>query len=230
MAIGGLLTSAVLAAALAVAIVVRLDDGTPITFTITGQAFEVSAGLGVYWQVASLVSIFTYASWLSWQYRVHTNAVVIGPDKVPTSPAWGVLCWFVPFVNLVKPFQVVREIQRASSIGRVRTGRWIAWLWWACWIAATLVVSFAFVRFFSALVGALSVVPRRTPEFPPVVVELTPLTLQLFVVAEVLVVADAVLAILIVSRITRDQIVPPAFLDAPVDHRSPLVPPRPDLG
>lgn len=113
-AIGGLLASAVYTGIAATVIAARLVADVPFTITITGPTMELPAGLQAFQRISPVVSLVTHTTWLVWQYRGHTDARVIAAETAPTSPAWGVLCWFVPFLNFVKPFQVVREIQHAS--------------------------------------------------------------------------------------------------------------------
>ena len=55
------------------------------------------------------------------------------------TPGWAVGWWFVPFANLVKPFQTMRELWKASGgeedWGHSRTWSLIGW-WWAAWLTA----------------------------------------------------------------------------------------------
>ncbi len=47
--------------------------------------------------------------YLMWLHRVVRQLNAWGRE-VGATPGWAVGCWFVPFVNLVKPFRVVRSI------------------------------------------------------------------------------------------------------------------------
>jgi Domain of unknown function (DUF4328) len=83
-----------------------------------------------------LVFAATVIVWCVWQHRSQQAArdLVAGME---TSPAWAVGCWFVPFVNYVKPFQAMRELWLASE-GTATWQRQPTWpalgWWWATWL------------------------------------------------------------------------------------------------
>jgi hypothetical protein len=129
------------------------------------------------------------------------------------TPGWAVGWWFVPFANLVKPFQSIRELWKASSADRawpeIRTWPVIGW-WWGSRAGAFLV---------AALVGLVAGV--RSDD--PISIESHIFLDQLGLALAVSSIASAILAILIVrSVVTRQK-----------DLRIPVVeiatpPPRPD--
>lgn len=214
-----LLLSAAVAAAAALAMVILLQAGNTLTFAVSGTEIDGPAGFRVFQMVSFLVSTVTQVLWLAWQYRVHTNARLAAPDRVSTGPGWGVLCWFVPFVNFVKPFLVMREIRRASVPHRAG-GRWILGLWWACWIgpsvAGVLVAVDVVFDMFETL--RRSTMPQR------VVVELDEGSLQLIAAAELSVILAAVFGVLLIREVTRSQVA----LGRAIADASGSVPPRPD--
>ena len=53
------------------------------------------------------------------------------------SETWVWLGWIVPIVSFWLPFQVVRDILKASHAGVVPARLWLG-LWWACWIIPML--------------------------------------------------------------------------------------------
>ena len=58
------------------------------------------------------------------------------------TPRWSIGWWFVPFVNLVKPYQIVREVHDRMAIGGTSAGDWIILAWWLTWLvgrAATVI-------------------------------------------------------------------------------------------
>ena len=86
--------------------------------------------------VVWLVSLAVAAiGWLLWQHSAHRWVATIDEGKHGFSPRWGVGCWFVPFANLVLPYQAVREIWLA---GGVRATRWTTRVWWAAFLAHVL--------------------------------------------------------------------------------------------
>jgi hypothetical protein len=80
----------------------------------------------------NVIYITVFIGWLVWQHRDHRLLRhAVGPTRF--TPGWAVGWWFVPFANLVRPYQVVRE---AASVGEGEPAvdsRLII-SWWACLI------------------------------------------------------------------------------------------------
>ena len=80
---------------------------------------------------------------LIWMRRVYGNAVATGFVRIRLSPRWVVGTFFVPGVNVLWPFLVIREIWSASgpeadsAIQRRSTPAWLAW-WWGLFVFATV--------------------------------------------------------------------------------------------
>ena len=98
---------------------------------------------------ASWLFVLTGIIWLLWQHRAHGNLLAAGVPHLAFTPGWAVGWWFVPFANLVKPFQSVREVWKASSGDErwesPKTWPVIGW-WWGMWVgalAAGIAVGFA---------------------------------------------------------------------------------------
>lgn len=182
-------------------VVDRLAAGDTLSFSISDRGTIAARGaFPVFQWVSFVISTLSYVTWLVWQYRVHTNARLFAHDLVPTGPGWGVLCWFVPFVNFVKPYLILREI-RAASVPRRRGGRWVTRLWWGAWLGGGILSSAAMVEavldVFNDLRG--SIMPRLF------VVELDEGTLHLIVAAELLLIIAAVFAVIIIREVTQGQ-------------------------
>jgi hypothetical protein len=134
-----------------------------------------------------------------WLHRAYRNLPALGADRLDTTPGWAVAYFFIPFVNLYKPFQAVREIWRESAPGaearesfggvsaRVGASALLGW-WWGCWIAANVA-------------GRAS---ERAADMAGSI-EGTLLASWVSIVADALFVFAAVLAILIVKRIDEMQ-------------------------
>src|SRR5262249_21379522 len=127
--------SAVLSAALDVSQIVwgdRLDkpDGDLAAALIVG-----GAGLGLV--VSTIIAIVFYCIWI---HRAAKNLRALGRRGLAFTPGWCVGWFFVPFGNLVKPYQAVSEIWKASAPDadadgwRARSGSSLVGLWWAMWI------------------------------------------------------------------------------------------------
>ena len=73
----------------------------------------IAAGLIAILEVPlRLASIVAFLIWL---YRAYGNLSPLQARNLEFSPGWAVGWWFIPFANLVKPFQVVREVYNESD-------------------------------------------------------------------------------------------------------------------
>lgn len=112
-----------------------LDDGSGVTVPI--------ALIGL----ASLVEIparlATIVLFLVWLYRVYGNLSPLKALNLEFSPGWAVGWWFIPFANLIKPYQAVTEAWRESDpdysedFGYLTSSvenPWIFPVWWGFWI------------------------------------------------------------------------------------------------
>jgi hypothetical protein len=78
--------------------------------------------------------VITATAWFVWLHRAVSNAWALGRPTEFT-PAWSVGWWFVPFANLVRPYQIVRSLED-------ELGAWsnapVFW-WWVSYIAGGIV-------------------------------------------------------------------------------------------
>jgi hypothetical protein len=75
-----------------------------------------------------------------WIYRASANAHAIS-DEMTISPGWAVGSYFIPILNLFRPYQAMREIWLASHF----RGNWHAEsspglliVWWSLWIGTAI--------------------------------------------------------------------------------------------
>lgn len=52
-----------------------------------------------------------------WIYRAHRNLRLLQIPELKFTPGWAVGWFFVPFANMVKPYQAMRELWKASAYG-----------------------------------------------------------------------------------------------------------------
>src|SRR2546430_678851 len=64
----------------------------------------------------------TAVLWLVWLYRAYTNLVFVGSKRVRFSPTWAVGYWFIPFVNVVRAYQVMKDLWLRSDSRNDRDG------------------------------------------------------------------------------------------------------------
>lgn len=57
----------------------------------------------------------TGVAFLVWFHRVHGNLVALGGRELRYTPGWAVGGFFLPFLNLVRPLQVMREVWHGSD-------------------------------------------------------------------------------------------------------------------
>lgn len=94
-----------------------------------------------------LVYLTTAILFLVWLYRASSNLAPLGATSQTISPGWAVGWWFIPFMNLVRPYQAVREIWQLSEPPRDaaatappaarRGAAWLGW-WWAGWLVSNI--------------------------------------------------------------------------------------------
>jgi hypothetical protein len=94
--------------------------------------------------IVAVASIVFIAMWV---YRVAWNArVFAGARNMDFTPGWSVGWYFVPFANLWKPYQAMKEVWRASAnpsqMDRTGVSWWLP-LWWLLWLANNIVSNYA---------------------------------------------------------------------------------------
>jgi Domain of unknown function (DUF4328) len=110
---------------------------------LPGEAQANDARVQLVALLTLLVFVVTVVAFLIWFHRAHKNPSSFGAPGLEYSPGWAVGGFFVPFLNLIRPFQVMREIWKASdpeadpqiahSWQYSSTSPLIA-AWWGTWI------------------------------------------------------------------------------------------------
>lgn len=101
----------------------------------TGVAHLSTASLAL-----SLVAAIAFLAWLS---RTVDNAPVLRAGIPSVTPRWSIGWWFVPIANLVKPYQIVRDIHDRMGLSGLSRGDWIVLAWWITFLVGRAVVLFA---------------------------------------------------------------------------------------
>lgn len=99
--------------------------------------------IGVGMLVSLIASVILVGCWI---YRASANAHALS-DEMTISPGWAVGWYFVPIMNLVRPFQAMREAWMASHY----RGNWhqeptpslLGW-WWGLWIITNILGNISF--------------------------------------------------------------------------------------
>lgn len=87
-------------------------------------------------------------SMIVWTRRVYRNLEPLGARSLRFGEGWAIGGWFVPFLNLVRPKQIVDDVWRASDPARSerepqawrdrQVSPLLHW-WWGAWIASNLI-------------------------------------------------------------------------------------------
>lgn len=119
------------------------DGENPLLLAVVGLL-----GIG---QLAS--GLGTIVFFLMWLYRAHSNLTHLHPTNLQFTPGWAVGWWFIPFANLVKPFQVVREVWWESDpevdeeptflSASLHAAPTYMGVWWAFWLISNFVYNFS---------------------------------------------------------------------------------------
>jgi len=170
------------------------------TERVTVQHTQLSAADVLLFVVSlAVIGVFlaTAVLFLAWVYRAHKNLKALGATDLKYSPGWAIGGFFVPFLNLVRPYQVVTEIwnasasQRRSPLGgawKQEESSWFIGLWWSAWLLAGVFDSLGvFMVIGSNQSDQLSVATR------------------FLVVSDVVNAASAALAIMVVLKINARQ-------------------------
>jgi hypothetical protein len=90
--------------------------------------------LGIAQMGLNLLNIVLFASFL---YRSNQNGRALSTAHFTFTPGWVVGWFFIPFANLVKPYQAVREIwwRSAPDDGHDQSTGLLPW-WWALWLVS----------------------------------------------------------------------------------------------
>ena len=81
----------------------------------------------------------TAVAFLTWIYRANLNCRGFGAQNMRYTPGWAVGYYFIPFLNLFRPYQVMREIWQVSQ----NPADWeaqpvspvLGW-WWTAWLTS----------------------------------------------------------------------------------------------
>jgi hypothetical protein len=103
--------------------------------------------------VQTVLAIATAAIYLVWQYRTHANLPALRVIDLNSTPRWSVVVWFIPILNIWRPYQITAEMARASD-PRYLSDDGLAWqgaavppvfgFWWAAWLVASYLGRIAF--------------------------------------------------------------------------------------
>jgi hypothetical protein len=150
-----------------------------------------------------VLHLATAVAFLAWFHRAHKNLTALGGRDLKYTPRWAVGGFLIPFLNLVRPLQVMREVWHGSDPKGLErdTGTSgpalrnklgtpaLVGAWWTLFLI-------------SGLLGNL--IMRMSFAENPTLDQLRTLT-GLMVFSDLLDVPAAILAVVLVGRVTRWQ-------------------------
>ncbi len=127
-------------------LIMNLDDGSEGT-----SIWLMLQGLVILLRFPFYVA--TVVIFLVWLYRAHSNLYALMPTNLEFSSGWTVGWWFIPFANLVKPFQAVREVWWESDpevpegqsflTSSLHSAPTYMVFWWFAWLASNIASNIA---------------------------------------------------------------------------------------
>jgi hypothetical protein len=176
--------------------VVRVKEGTGTSsdsaLVLVGQLLAVAEVLDI---------VYTAVVFIVWLYQARKNLVTWGIEGLGYGPGWAIGGWFIPFASLVIPKLVVDIVWSGSALpptwrSASRSSNGLIWSWWLCLLAANYATFFAAGRQTGRDDSAAEIVSYNAP-------------------GTLLTIAAAVLATILVQRVTRMQERRQATLDQP---------------
>lgn len=93
---------------------------------------------------AIAIWIFAAATFIRWLYAAYRNVDLVAPPERRYGHGWAIGAWFVPFLNLWRPKQIVNDVWRAGGRDQESAQpRWLLLSWWALWLIGDVVLRFA---------------------------------------------------------------------------------------
>lgn len=111
------------------------------------DANDLRQGLVGVWILGYMIALFIVFG--KWIYRAAANAHLMAPGFMEYSAGWCVGWYFIPFMNLFKPFQAMRQIWQASAASPVQdpddlgTPGFLR-MWWGLWLLSGIMGQISF--------------------------------------------------------------------------------------
>jgi len=89
-----------------------LRDGNAVSFDRASTSDDLVGMAALFYFGMLILSIVTFSLWT---HRAHKNLELLAVPSLRFSPGWSVGWFFVPIMNLFRPFQAVAQLWRASA-------------------------------------------------------------------------------------------------------------------
>lgn len=126
----------------------RIADGARVSPYASASIDKWQSAIGILYVMAFVISAITFLIWIN---RASANLAYMGALGQRYSAGRAMGCWFIPIVNLFRPFQVMAEIAKGSNpkIDPQNLGDWknsaesrLLRPWWATWLLGVWVERF----------------------------------------------------------------------------------------
>jgi hypothetical protein len=91
--------------------------------------------------LATLLLVTIIVVFGRWIVLAHRNLRGLGIRYAEITPGWAVGWFFIPILNLWKPFEAMRFLWKASHDARqheLQRGSWVLTTWWSLWLLSSL--------------------------------------------------------------------------------------------
>jgi hypothetical protein len=115
----------------------RLIDGEDVTFSELDGNDDRQQLIGIVQFVALIVGAIVF---IRWMHRAYKNVDVVDVGERRYGHGWAIGAWFVPFLNLWRPKQIVNDIWRAGATDpATKEPGGLLLAWWTFWIVGGVV-------------------------------------------------------------------------------------------
>lgn len=94
-----------------------------------------------------ILFVITVVAFGRWIYVLHSNKAPLGATGLRFSPGWSVGWFFIPFANLWKPYQAMKELWLVSADPlhwqQQRRSALLPW-WWTMWLVSNVLGQISF--------------------------------------------------------------------------------------
>lgn len=120
----------------------RVADGVEVSESEAGMNDALYAGVGILQMLLLLATAVTWFVWLDASYK---NLRLVGSGTTKFTSGWVIGYWFIPVVNLFRPYQIIKELWLRSKDRNehatidTHTSPLLVAGWWLVWIVSGVV-------------------------------------------------------------------------------------------
>ena len=94
--------------------------------------------------ITVLVFLVAAVAVCMFMHRSNRNARVLGATQMEHAPGWSVGYWFIPILNLFRPYQAMKELYQSSTSPNGSSWRDVEpssmlGPWWGCWLIGGMI-------------------------------------------------------------------------------------------